>query len=176
MITEYISIRYIDVSGKSSSGRIAVGRFLYAYIINHESFNEMLMNFIDESVLASIQKNYPTALLKKENLFMSEQVYKWEQMLRSLPCMTINLLPYIPDEEISQCSQYGIKFTDMPAIPISLYMTKVGCEDDIFSPFNRIELRYTLHLTEEDKKKAKALMEFSRKWIKTPVNDHFSVR
>lgn len=167
MITEYISIRYIDVSGKSSSGRIAVGRFLYAYIINHESFNEMLMNFIDESVLASIQKNYPTALLKKENLFMSEQVDKWEQMLRNLHCMTIYLLPYIPDEEISQFPQYGFNFTDMPAIPIGLYMKIVDCEDDIFSPFNRIELRYTLHLTGEDKKKAEALMEFSRKCIKT---------
>ena len=166
ILQKYIKIRRIKMSGKSSSGRTAVGEIVYAYIIDSETFQEDLIEFIDKNILDSVHQICPVSITEKKNVFTKEELEFWINQIE-IPYMTLYLSPYFSDEEWVNVPENAGRVKEMPVIPINLYMKYVGCQEDVFSPFNRIELRYPLVLNDECVKFVERFFDFSKKSIRS---------
>ena len=99
IIQQYIKIRRIRISGESTSKMISVGEILYAYIINDETCQDDLIEFVDSSILDSIRKICPVAITENDNVYDKQQLSIWKSRVRRQK-MTLWLIPEIFDEEI----------------------------------------------------------------------------
>ena len=169
IIQQYIKIRRIRISGESTSKMISVGEILYAYIINDETCQDDLIEFVDSSILDSIRKICPVAITENDNVYDKQQLSIWKSRVRRKK-MALWLIPEFSDEEIVNAPKYKKEMGEMPGVRINLYMEVIGCKDDVFSPFNRIELRYPLKLNDESVKFVERLNAFCKKAVK-PVEE-----
>lgn len=163
---QYIKIRRIRISGESTSNMISVGEIIYAYIINEETCQDDLIEFVDSSIVDSVRKVCPVAIMEKDNVYDQQQLTIWKSRVRGQR-MALWLIPEISDEEIANVSKYKKGMGEMPGVRINLYMEVIGCKDDVFSPFNRIELRYPLKLNDESAKFVERLYAFCKKAVRS---------
>ena len=141
------------VGGKSSSGMPSCGLLVYVYHITRETDCPDLLDYINQSILKSVREDYPHAFLSEEIFFDKNQLLqKWGICLERQSTV-LYLIPHIEDKNFMDAGMSGAnleKFPEMPGVPIRLYMEVIGCKEDVFSPFNRIELRYPLILKKEE--------------------------
>lgn len=166
MNTDYYKVCYIRLGGQSSSGMASCGLLFYVHHITRETDSPDLMDFINQSILKSVQKDCPYALLGEEVFPDKKQLLqKWGVCLERRSTV-LYLYPHIDDKDFMDASMREAnwdKCLEMPGVPIRLYMEVVGCKEDVFSPFNRIELRYPLTLKKEDDLFVNRLRTFCKK-------------
>lgn len=166
MIYEYYKVCYIRLGGQSSSGMTSSGLMAYVYHIIRETDCPDLMDFINQSILKSVQKDYPQALLNEEVFLDKNQLLqKWGLYLERQSTV-LYLYPHIDDKDAMDAGMRVAnweKCPEMPGVPIRLYMEVIGCKEDVFLPFNRIELRYPLTLKKEDDVFVNRLRTFCKK-------------
>ena len=153
MITEYYKVCSMRVGGLSSSTMPSCGLLVYVYHITSETDCPDLMEFTNQSILKSVQKDYPHALLNEEVFFDKYQLLQKWGIYLVRKSTVLYLCPHIDDKEAMDAGMRVINGEDIPemsGVPIRLYMEVIGSKEDVFSPFNRIELRYPLTLKHED--------------------------
>lgn len=167
MITEFYKVCTIRLAGESVSGKMSMGTLLYVYHVDSSTLNRELMDFIDNSILDSVCKLYPQSILNKEEFYSKEQLAVAFGRYTLMESIELLASPEVTDEDLRQAGERqmwtGKDYPQMPAFPVRIYMEKAGSLDDIYSPFDRIELRYPLKMNAQEEPFVKALSEFVRK-------------
>lgn len=169
MITEFYKVCTIRLAGESVSGKMSVGTLLYIYHVDSSTLNRELMDFIDNSILDSVCKLYPQSILNKEEFYSKEQLAVAFGRYTLMESVELFASPEVGNEGLRQAAERelwtGKDFPLMPAIPVRIYMEKAGSLDDLYSPFDRLELRYPLKMEIQDEPFVNLLSEFVKKII-----------
>ena len=167
MINEFYKVCTIRLAGESVSGKMSVGALLFVYHVDSNTLDRQLMDYIDNSILESVRKQYPQALLNREEFYSKEQLATALEHYISMESIELLASPEVIDEDLRQAGERqmrtGRDYPQMPAFPVRIYMEKAGSLDDLYSPFDQIELRYPLKLNAQEEPFVKALSEFKAK-------------
>ena len=146
---------------------MSVGALLFVYHVDSNTLDRQLMDYIDNSILESVRKQYPQALLNREEFYSKEQLATALEHYISMESIELLASPEVIDEDLRQAGERqmrtGRDYPQMPAFPVRIYMEKAGSLDDLYSPFDQIELRYPLKLNAQEEPFVKALSEFKAK-------------
>lgn len=147
MMTEYFSLRYIYVSD-TVDNKVSRGVFLYCYKMEMFKNNKQYMDFLDTYIERSIQKQYPKAQIQHQEIINDHYWLKWLTTLHKQSIPFYN----IPACEFSYKSMGEIdaqRDTLYPCTIISFYPEISVIPEDPSFPFNKIDFRYPIELTDE---------------------------
>ena len=116
MNTKYYKVCYVRLGAQSSSGMASCGLLFYVYHITRETDSPDLLDFINQSILKSVQKDYSNALLNEEVFFDKKQLLqKWGVCLERQSTV-LYLYPHIDDKDFMDASMRVAKSEHVQSI------------------------------------------------------------
>lgn len=167
IMDEYI-VNWICISGKSLSGQSSEAKLVYCYLGQSCSNSKPFRDFVNENVLNSVLSVYPRSLLNSVVYNNKRQLAEEWGWLPTHPSFELWMIPEVSDKDFKDAADrklyYDEKFPEMPAVPIKVYMEKIGSNNDPFSPFNQeIVLRYPLRMIPQEMDFVRAFHDFVKK-------------
>lgn len=167
MINAFYKVCTIRLAGESVSGKMSVGTLLYVYHVDSKTLDRQLMDFIDNSILDSVRKKFPQSMPNKEEFYSKKQLATAFGRYMLMESIELFASPEVTDEGLIHAAERqmltGIDYPQMPAFPARIYIEIAGSLDDMYSPFDQIELRYPLKMVAQGEPFVKALSIFREK-------------
>lgn len=165
MLTEYYSLRYINLSDIVCNKR-AVGTLVYCYKMVAGVDNTIYMDFIDNNILSSVQSLYPHAQLCKEEMIDDSRWARWFKMIGST-CVPLNMIPTMSENDTVSIDRDTAKNLKLPTFEVQIFNQSVIYKEDPGYPFNRIELRYPIGISPDQIEFSIRLKEFLTNHMRT---------